>query len=67
MSAPEALRGTPYPYRQNSLNLFRLILAALVADAAHFHIPRGYLYFAVAFSMMVEALNMSRRTRRKRS
>jgi predicted tellurium resistance membrane protein TerC len=48
------------------LSFLLLIGFALVADAAHFHIPRGYLYFAVAFSMMVEALNMWRRTRRKR-
>ena len=42
--------------------------AALIADAAHFHIPRGYLYFAVAFSALVEMLNQfvaRRRSRRK--
>ncbi|MBM3512649.1 MAG: TerC family protein [Alphaproteobacteria bacterium] len=35
-----------------------LVGTALVADAAHFHIPREYLYFAIAFSIAVEALNM---------
>jgi predicted tellurium resistance membrane protein TerC len=35
-----------------------LVGMALMADAAHFHIPRGYLYFAIAFSIAVEALNM---------
>jgi predicted tellurium resistance membrane protein TerC len=24
----------------------------------HFHIPRGYLYFAIAFSIGVESLNL---------
>jgi len=40
-----------------ALSFLLLIGTALVADALHFHIPRGYLYFAVAFSGMVEALN----------
>lgn len=40
-----------------ALSFLLLIGTALVADAAHFHIPRGYLYFAVAFSGLVEALN----------
>ena len=39
------------------LSFLMLIGIALVADAAHFHIPRGYLYFAVAFSGLVEAFN----------
>jgi len=40
-----------------ALSFLLLIGTALIADALHFHIPRGYLYFAVAFSGMVEALN----------
>jgi predicted tellurium resistance membrane protein TerC len=47
------------------LSFLLLIGITLVADAAHFHIPRGYLYFAVAFSMLVESLNLWRRSRRK--
>ena len=35
-----------------------LVGTALIADAAHFHIPRGYLYAAIAFSIAVEALNL---------
>jgi predicted tellurium resistance membrane protein TerC len=35
-----------------------LVGMALMADAAHFHIPRGYLYAAIAFSIAVEALNL---------
>lgn len=45
-----------------------LVGTALVADAAHFHIPRAYLYFAIAFSIGVEALNLLvRRAEAKRS
>src|ERR1700679_419428 len=40
-----------------ALSFLLLIGTALVADAVHFHIPRGYLYFAIAFSGIVEALN----------
>jgi len=40
-----------------ALSFLLLIGTSLVADAAHFHIPREYLYFAVAFSGLVEFLN----------
>ena len=51
------------------LSFLLLIGVALVADAAHFHIPRAYIYFAIAFSSLVEALNTvaaKRRTKRKK-
>jgi predicted tellurium resistance membrane protein TerC len=41
-----------------------LIGTALVADGFDFHIPRAYLYAAVAFSLVVEGLNLSYRKRR---
>lgn len=40
-----------------ALSFLLLIGMSLLADGMHFHIPRGYLYFAVAFSGIVEALN----------
>ena len=40
-----------------------LVGMALVADGMHFHIPRGYIYFAIAFAILVEALNMAARRR----
>lgn len=40
-----------------------LIGAALVAEALHFDIPKGYLYFAMAFAVVVELVNI--RLRRK--
>ncbi len=49
-----------------ALAFLLLVGTALIADAAHFHIPRGYLYFAIAFSIAVEALNTVVRTRQKR-
>jgi predicted tellurium resistance membrane protein TerC len=51
------------------LSFLLLIGVALIADAAHFHIPRNYLYFAIAFSGVVETLNQfasRRRARRKK-
>jgi len=42
-----------------------LVGAALVADGLHFHIPRGFIYFAIAFSMSVEALNLWAASRRR--
>lgn len=49
-----------------ALSFLLLIGTALVADAMHFNIPRGYLYFAVAFSGVVEALNQLVARRRKK-
>lgn len=49
-----------------ALSFLLLIGTALVADAAHFHIPRGYLYFAVAFSGLVEVLNQVAARRREK-
>ena len=41
-----------------ALSFLLLVGVALMADGLHFHVPRGYLYFAVAFSAGVEALNL---------
>lgn len=48
-----------------ALSFLLLIGMTLVADAMHFHIPRGYLYFAVGFSILVEFLNQVAMRRRK--
>lgn len=47
-----------------ALSFLLLIGVALMADGLHAHIPRGYLYFAIAFSASVECLN-TLRTRSK--
>jgi predicted tellurium resistance membrane protein TerC len=50
-----------------ALSFLLLIGVALIADGAHFHIPRAYLYFAVAFSAGVEILNqLATRSRARR-
>jgi predicted tellurium resistance membrane protein TerC len=44
-----------------------LIGVALIADGFEFHIPRGYIYFAMTFAGAVEAFNvMARRNRQRR-
>lgn len=48
-----------------ALSFLLMIGVMLVADAFDRHIPRGYVYFAMAFSMGVEMLNI--RARRKQS
>ena len=51
-----------------ALSFLILVGMALIADGFEFHIPRGYLYFAMAFSGGVEALNMwARRNEQKKS
>lgn len=42
-----------------ALSFILLIGLALVADGVGFHMPRAYLYFAIAFSMFVEILNIA--------
>ncbi|MEL6750584.1 MAG: TerC family protein [Pseudomonadota bacterium] len=50
-----------------ALAFLLLIGVSLVADGFGFHIPRGYIYAAMAFSVMVETINiLAGRKRRKR-
>jgi predicted tellurium resistance membrane protein TerC len=41
-----------------ALSFLLLIGTALVAEAAHVEIPKGYIYFAMGFSVFVELLNI---------
>ncbi|HEX8233747.1 MAG TPA: TerC family protein [Caulobacteraceae bacterium] len=41
-----------------ALSFILLIGVALIADGFGFHLPRGYLYFSIAFSLFVEVLNI---------
>ncbi len=51
-----------------ALSFLLLVGVALIADGLHFHVPRGYLYFAIAFSAGVECLNLiAARGRRRRA
>lgn len=47
-----------------ALSFLLLIGVALIADGFEFHIPRGYLYFGVAFATAIEILNLIARKRR---
>jgi predicted tellurium resistance membrane protein TerC len=49
-----------------ALAFILLIGVALVADGLGMHIPREYIYFAIAFSLSVETLNILAKSRRKR-
>lgn len=44
-----------------------LIGVALVADGFQFHIPRGYIYFAITFSVAVEFFNVLAKNSRKKA
>lgn len=48
-----------------ALSFLLLIGVTLIADGLGFHIPKGYLYFAVAFAVLVEALNLWARKNRR--
>ncbi|HHP0859687.1 TPA: TerC family protein, partial [Legionella pneumophila] len=49
-----------------ALSYLILIGTVLVADGFEFHVPRGYLYFAMGFSLAVESLNLIKNERVKR-
>ncbi len=49
-----------------ALSFLILIGMVLVADSFSFHVPRGYVYFAMGFSLGVEALNHIKRGHRRR-
>jgi predicted tellurium resistance membrane protein TerC len=49
-----------------ALAFLLLIGAALIADGMHFHIPRGYIYFAMAFAAAVEVVNVLALRNRRR-
>jgi predicted tellurium resistance membrane protein TerC len=48
-----------------ALSFLILIGFMLVVEGFHVHVPKGYIYFAVAFSLLVEILNMRLRKKSK--
>jgi predicted tellurium resistance membrane protein TerC len=46
-----------------ALSFLVMIGMALVADGLDFHVPKGYIYFAMAFSVGVEMLNLRMRAK----
>ncbi|WP_426238136.1 TerC family protein [Pseudomonas sp. TWP3-2] len=49
------------------LGFLMMIGFALTAEGLGFHIPKGYLYAAIGFSILIEVFNQIARARRKRS
>ncbi|MBT8319585.1 MAG: TerC family protein, partial [Gramella sp.] len=41
-----------------ALSFLILIGVMLIVEGAHYHVPKGYIYFAVFFSLAIEMLNM---------
>jgi predicted tellurium resistance membrane protein TerC len=59
LSGPIAAFVTRYPtMKVLALSFLVLIGAALVGEALQFEVPKGYLYFAMGFSVAVELLNI---------
>ena len=44
-----------------ALSFLILVGVALVADGFGLHIPKGYIYFSMAFSLAVELINIKMR------
>jgi predicted tellurium resistance membrane protein TerC len=67
-SGPVARFVTEHPTtKMLALAFLVLIGVALVADGFKFHIPRGYIYFAIAFSAAVELFNVLAKRNRKKA
>jgi predicted tellurium resistance membrane protein TerC len=49
-----------------ALSFLILVGVALVAEGWDYHLPKGYIYFAMAFSVAVEMLNLRMRARMAR-
>ncbi len=65
-SAPVAAFIAAHPTTKVlALAFLVLIGVALVADGFDFHVPRGYIYFAMAFAGAVEAVNIAAQRRRR--
>jgi len=48
-----------------ALSFLLLIGTTLIADSFGVHVPKGYIYAAMGFSVLVEALNMAQRRRQR--
>jgi len=46
-----------------ALSFLILIGFSLVAEGFHVHVPKGYIYFAMAFSVIIELINMRIRSK----
>jgi predicted tellurium resistance membrane protein TerC len=46
------------PLKMLALSFLLMVGITLVAEGIHFHIPKGYIYFAMGFSGFVEVMNI---------
>ncbi len=62
MNGEIALGGDPRMFKPTikmlALSFLILIGVTLIAEGLDPHIPKGYIYFAMAFSVLVEILNL---------
>jgi calcium/proton exchanger cax len=49
-----------------ALSFLLMIGTALIGEGMHFHIPKGYIYFAMGFSVFVELLNLKAQKKHKK-
>ncbi|MBD9483463.1 TerC family protein [Pseudomonas sp. PDM14] len=49
-----------------ALSFLIVVGTVLIAESFEIHVPKGYVYFAMAFSLAVEAINIRMRTARKK-
>jgi predicted tellurium resistance membrane protein TerC len=49
-----------------ALAFLLMIGMILIIDAFHYHVPKGYIYFSMAFSLLVESLNLRMKKNRLR-
>ena len=49
-----------------ALSFLLLIGCSLIADGFGVHIPKGYIYFAMGFSVFVEMINLRMAKKRRR-
>jgi len=45
-----------------ALSFLTVVGTVLIAESFGVHVPKGYVYFAMAFSLAVEAINIKMRT-----
>jgi predicted tellurium resistance membrane protein TerC len=50
-----------------ALSFLMIVGLVLIAESFNIHIPKGYVYFAMAFSLSVEVLNIRARQKKRAS
>lgn len=48
-----------------AISFLMMIGLVLVVEGLHIHVPKGYIYFAMAFALIIEFLNMKMRKKQK--